>query len=220
MSDHRQGAIRLGLIGATLGAAAGCIELLTGTTRWTGNKDDPVMLGFATLFLAGIIALTAWDLTTVDLSPGRHVRAPAGFALPSMVGLTTAGLAWAPAAVFGLAAGFLALRELQARQIFRVLSDNVNSILLSVLSLIYLVFGAVASPGKGSLGIIGSLCVTGALVLRSRSRRAAWPLAILGTIPFAVAAFSSVVIPFTALLVFCIGTPYLLQQGRPSRRRL
>lgn len=68
----------------------------------------------------------------------------------------------------------------------------------------------------GILGIVGAASAIGALALRHRSRGLAAVVLVVGIMPFAVAAWWSVVIPLTAILLLAIELPQLLGTRHPE----
>jgi len=108
MSSDQSRARTIGLISACLGVAAGVAEIVTGTNAWTGDKNDPTTLGIVTVVLAMIIGVAAQGLPAASI--GRTVAAADGTGISALVELTTAGIAWTPGALTGLAAAALALR--------------------------------------------------------------------------------------------------------------
>ncbi len=178
-----------GSIAALLGIRAGVAEILAGTVAWAGNKNDPTTLGWVTIGLAVVIGAASLLATRT-----RRPRAQLGSALAlfavSLLGLTTAGLAWIPAAVTGLVACALVVRGPRPARAWRaVISAQWAPALVAVLSLIYLAFGIVVRDRIGLLGIAGAGVALAALALRGRSRR----------VPAAV-------------LMLAIGLPYVLGQ--------
>ncbi|HZD23025.1 MAG TPA: hypothetical protein VE569_06435 [Acidimicrobiia bacterium] len=170
MSRDLTQARNLGLASAVLGGAAGTAQLLAGNTVWTGNKNDPTTLGVVTVLLALIIAspsLTAPGAATT----GRRLTVSVGQGIPALIGLTTAGAAWLPAAVAGVVATRFALRTArQQGDIREAVGRNWSRILLTIFAIIYLFLGVTALGVAGTLGIIGGLAVFAVLPLRRRSR--------------------------------------------------
>ena len=87
--------------------------------------------------------------------------------------------------------------------------------LIAVLAVIYLAFGVVAGP-IGILGIVGAAAAIAALAIKLRSRSLAAVVLVVGIIPFALAAWWSVVIPLTAILLLAIELPQLLTSRHPA----
>ncbi len=204
---------RSGFVAGLLGGAAGILQLATGTTPWTGNKNDPLMLGIVTLILAAFLGLASIATTRATTTDGRLAIASA-FLITAMLGLTTAGLAWVPAAVAALASGGLAGRSaVSTGSVSAAIIRNWPPTLLVILAAVYLSLGLTAMGTVGLLGIAGSVAVLGALAIRTRSRTLAIGLLVVGAAPFAVATYSSVATPLTGILLIAIGLPIL----RPRR---
>jgi hypothetical protein len=183
----------------------------------TGDKNDPITLGLVTLGLAAIIAAGAWASGRVA-STGMSLAAAGALGLPALLGLTTAGIAWLPAAVLGLVA---AIRELRAaaRQgsVLATLDSAWPSILLFVLALIYVAFGVAESGWVGLVGITGGMSVLTSLVFRARDRWLSVVLLLAGAIPFAVVTAWTGVTVITAVLMLLVGLPDLLAGNGPAR---
>lgn len=201
---------RLGLASAALGIVAGVLEIVVGTNAWFGAKNEPTSLGVLTIGLGMVIGIGALASGRARTT-GQVLGVAAALVAPALLGLTTAGAAWAPAAVTGLVAGAIALRGAHAAgSVVDAVRSRWPAILLVVLALIYLTFGIFARSGTGLLGVAGALAVVAALALHGRSRPLAMAVLVTGTLPFAVVAYWSVVIPLTATLLLVIGLPYLL----------
>lgn len=195
---------RFGVAAVALGLAAGAIQLLAGTTVWTGNKNDPVTLGWVTLLLAALLGLAT--LATARAAGAEIGLAVSGvFMIVALLGLTTAGLAWVPAATAGLAAALATVKVVGVGVIRVAVGRNWLAILLTVLAVIYLALGITYLGLSGFVGIAGAVAVLAALALRERSRRTATVLLILGAVPFAVVTFWSLVTPLTCVLMLAIG---------------
>jgi hypothetical protein len=206
---------RLGVSASVLGMCAGAFEIAVGTSKWAGNKNDPTALGFVTIALAAIIGLAASASVRTRWASGV-VAIGSVIVLAAVVGLTTAGLAWVPAALFAFPAGGIALGHAQrAGSLATTLQQHWTVVLLSALAVIDLAFAALSRSMLGVLGVIASGSIAAAMFLGSRSRRSALLVLIIGTVPFAVAAFWTVVVPLTTALVLVIGLPFV---GRNHRR--
>lgn len=203
----------IGLAGAAVGALAGIAELLAGTTPWTGNKNDPVMLGWVTLVLAGLLGLAALA-TTLATTPDRRIGVALTFVLTGLLGLTTAGIAWVPAALAGLTAGTLMARAAAEQgPLWDVVRRNWLRMLLVTLALVYLGLGVTYLTPAGLLGAAGAVAVVSALAIRSRSTPLALGLLVCGALPFAIATFWSLVTPLTCILLITTGVWALRQPG-------
>jgi hypothetical protein len=136
--------------------------------------------------------------------------------LPALLGITTAGAAWFPAAAIGVAGGVGALRH-SARlgSIPHAMSEQWPLILLGCLALIYIALGIVTRGFAGVLGVFGGLAILAAPTLCPRSRTVAAVMLLAGAVPFAAVAWWSVVPPMTATLILLVGLPLVL---RPRSR--
>jgi hypothetical protein len=208
-----------GYLAAGLGAAAGLLQLTGSQPTWTGNKNDPITLGLVTLGLAAIIAAGAWASGRVA-STSMSLAAAGALGLPALLGLTTAGIAWVPAAVLSLVAAIGELRAAARHgSVLATLDRAWPSILLFVLALIYIAFGVVESGWVGLVGITGGLSVLTSLVFRARDRWVSVVLLLAGAIPFAVVTAWTGVTVITAVLMLGVGLPGLLAGREPVRRQ-
>jgi hypothetical protein len=199
-----------GSIATLLGVGAGVAEILAGTTNWAGNKNDPTTLGWVTIGLA-LIAGAAVVLACLSHRAGAQLTTAAVLLTSGVVGLTTAGLAWIPAAVAMLTAFVMVVRRPRSPGAWRsVLRTHWAPALVGVLAAIYLTFGIVARDGVGLLGVVGAGLACAALAVHRRSRLAAGVALVLAAVPFAVMTAWTVVIPLTAVLMLAIGLPYVL----------
>ena len=193
----------------TLGIAAGVAEIIAGTASWAGNKNDPTTLGWVTIGLA-LVAGGATTLAYVRHRAGAQLAAAAALLVSGLVGLTTAGLAWLPAALASLAAGAMIARKPRNGVTWHAVSRaNWAPILVGVLAVVYLAFGVVARSGVGLIGVFGAAVAVAALVVRRRSRLVAVVGLILASVPFAALTLWTVVTPLTAVLMLAIGLPYV-----------
>ncbi len=217
MSTIRTRTYRLGVTAAALTAVAGVIEVVVGSTSWTGDKSEPTTLGILTIVLAAGMA-TAAVMTSRSRTSGSGLAIAAGIAVPALISFTTAGRLAIPGALLGVAAGGFAIAEARQRGSLRhVIGDAWPTVLIAVLAVIYLAFGAVAGP-IGIFGITGAAAAIAALPLKHRSSGLAAAVLVVGITPFAVAAWWSVVIPLTAILLLAIELPQLLAGPRPTPR--
>jgi len=214
MNTDDRTVLTAGSVAAVLGVGAGVAEILAGTVTWAGNKNDPTTLGWVTIGLGVVIGAASLSATRTR-RPGAHLGAAATLLVCALLGLTTAGLAWIPAAVAATVACALLVRRPRPAGAWRaVIRAQWAPALVVVLSLIYLAFGIVARDRVGLLGIAGAVTACTALALHRRSHRVAAAVAmVLAAVPFAVATAWSVVTPLTAVLMLAIGLPYVL--GHP-----
>jgi hypothetical protein len=192
------------------------LQLTGAQPAWTGNKNDPITLGFVTLGLSGIIVWGAWA-SGRRRSTGWSLGSSAALGLPALLGLTTAGPAWLPAALFGLVAAFGELRA-AARQgsVLATLDNAWPSILLFILAVGYIVLGVAESGWIGVIGVTGGLSVLASLVFRASDRWLSVTLLLAGAVPFAVVTAWTGVTVLTAALMIAVGLPGLLVGRTPA----
>jgi hypothetical protein len=206
---------RAGFGAAVLGTAAGLAEILIGTSPWLGNKNDPTTLGLITVLLAFVIGAAGWASSRATTTP-RALAVAASMLLPALLGITTAGSGWLPAAAIGIVGGAGALRHsAQLGSIPHALGEQWPTILLGCLALIYIALGVAARGFTGVLAVLGGLAVLTAPTLCSTSRTAAAVMLLAGSIPFAAVAWWSVVPPMTATLILLVGLPLVLSPRSP-----
>lgn len=214
MNTDDRSLLTAGSIAVVLGVGAGVAEIVAGTVTWAGNKNDPTTLGWVTIGLGFVIGAASLAATRTR-RPGARLVAAATLLVCALLGLTTAGLAWIPAAVAATVALALVVRRPRRAGAWRaVVRAQWPAALVVVLSLIYLAFGIVARDLVGLLGIVGAMAACIALALHGRSHRAAAAVVmVVAAVPFAVATAWTVVMPLTAVLMLAIGLPHVL--GRP-----
>lgn len=214
---HRRSSMVQGYLAAGFGAAAAVLQSTGARPTLTGDKNDPITLGLVTLGLAVVMAAGAWAGGRWK-STGLSLASSGALGLPALLGLTTAGIAWFPAALLGLVAAFGELRA-AARQgsVLATLDNAWPSILLFVLAMIYVVFGVVESGWVGVVGITGGLSVLTSLVFRARDRLVSVVLLLAGAIPFALVTAWAGVTVITAVLMLGVGLPGLLAGSGPAR---
>ncbi len=191
------------------------LELIAGSTGWTGDKNDPTTLGWVTVGLGAAVGVATWAIHRTH-STGKQYAAVTTIVVASLLGLTTAGLAWIPAACVGLTTAVLAARHARRREsMTQALRGHWPDVLLAALAIIYLTFGIVAGGVVGVLGVGGAAAVVAAMAVHERWRSGATTLIVLGAVPFAVAVWWTVVMPATAILILAIGVPHVIR--RPAR---
>jgi hypothetical protein len=204
----------MGFTAAAFGVIAGAAQLFAGTTPWTGNKNDPVTLGWVTLLLAALLGMASAAVPRVTTSD-RGLAVASTLLLAALLGLTTAGPAWVPAAVAGSGAAGFTVHAAGAGAVRASIGRNWPRMLLVVLALIYLALGLTYFGPVGMLGVGGAIAVLAAVVLRTRSHAGAVVLLIVGAVPFAAATYWSLVTPITCLLMMTMGL-YVLR-GDPTQ---
>jgi hypothetical protein len=84
-------------------------------------------------------------------------------------------------------------------------------VLVSVLGAYEIGLAFTARPAIAALGVIGGLLVVAAPWVARRSTAWAVALLIVGTLPFAVLTWWSLIVPLVAVLALAIGLPVILR---------
>ncbi len=216
MSPRNRRLLAVGAIASLLGVVAGAAELIAGTVSWAGNKNDPVTLGWVTVGL-GVALGAAAALASRSRRPEAQLGAAATLLVVGLVGLTTAGLAWLPAAVAALVAWTIVVRRGPGEATWgAVVRAQWTPALVVVLAVVYLAFGIVHGGALGLVGVLGAVATVACLAVRHRSRPLAAGVLVVGAVPFAAATAWTVVTPLTAALLLLIGLPFLLDRTRTT----
>jgi hypothetical protein len=82
--------------GAVLGVAAGVVQLAAGNAipEWTGDKNDTVQLGLATVGLSLVAAVCFWYLARRHLPPWGRLALVVIYMAAVIVCFTTVGRLW------------------------------------------------------------------------------------------------------------------------------
>lgn len=204
MSTRRVAAV-IGFAGGSLGVFAGLVQASAGPLipQWTGAKDSPVALGALTVVLSGLAVLSAIRLGAVHRpTPGRHLAAAAGLALPGALCFTTAGALWylPGALLLAAAAGAVATGDRTGQRI----ATSWTRVLVSALGGVELLMAAGAGPVTIiAVGAVGGLALVAAPWIPDA--RLALALLLLGTLPFAASTWWTVVSPLLAVVALAIG---------------
>jgi hypothetical protein len=204
LSTRRVAAV-LGFAGGSLGVFAGLVQASAGPLipQWTGAKDSPVALGALTVVLSGLAVLSAVRLGAVRRpTPGRHLAAAAGLAVPGALCFTTAGALWFPpgALLLAAAAGAVATGDRTGA----LIAANWTRVLVSALGGVELLMAA----GAGPVATIAVGAVSGLALLAAPwvpDVRSALGLLVVGTLPFAALTWWTVVRPLLAVAALAIG---------------
>lgn len=196
----------LALVGATLRIIAGLVDVAVGASirDWVGNKLDTATLGLATVTLSAVALAAAVEWQRPDArAGGRRLATIVALVLPAAICFTTIGRLWYLPGPLLLAAGILILLTSTREELARSVNEHrwLNG-LAAILGGYCVFLGADALPkATGALGILGGLAIWAALIATHRSHRLALILLATGALPFAIAAWWSVVTPLIALLV-------------------
>lgn len=205
----QQTAARLGLAGGALGVLAGGAQAVAGTAipEWTGDKADPVALGLLTILLS-VIALGAASVLRRTQAPTPALQAvvAAGLVVPGALCISTVGRLWyLPGCLLLLAAG-LALAAGGARDVWTVIRTNWTRVLVSLLGAFVLLMAVSAGPVSTIVvGAVGGVALMAAPWVIGQTRALGVVLLLIGTLPFALLTWWSVVTPLLAVLALAIG---------------
>jgi hypothetical protein len=212
----------LGAGGATLGLAAGVLELAVGPhiRAWVGNKQDTTRLGLATLVLAALALVAALALLRRPRAPAPiRLRLAAGLLIPGLICFTTVGRLWYVPGVLLVGAGIATVVDLRRErsEVGTTLGRNWTALLTVVLGAFYVFLGATALGLAGILGILGGLLAIGLVAARGAlPTPVALGLLLAAALPFAALTWWSVATPLIAILLLAIGALALGAAGRPT----
>jgi hypothetical protein len=201
---RHQLAARLGLAGSLIGVTAGLTQASVGDSipQWTGAKQSPVALGLLTVALSLMAGLAAVRQHRSDLSAGARAACAFGLVGPGLLCLTTVGRLWFLPAVLLLAAGALTIDSW--RDTAATLAADWWRILFSALGGCQLLMSAGAPAAPAVVGVLGGASLVAAAWLGHRPRWRFWALVILGTLPFAALAWTSIVPLLVTVEAFAI----------------
>lgn len=189
---------RLGVAGGALGVLAGLLQATVGERipTWTGDKLAPGSLGLLTVALSLVAVLVA----VRQARPGLDVAARAGstavLLVVALLCFSTVGRLWYLPGVLLLLTAALTLGSVPASA--GLVAGNWLRCLLGALGAGELLMAAGARPLTMAVGIGGAAALLAAAWL-TPSRRALLGLIALGTVPFAILAWTAVV-PVVLLL--------------------
>jgi hypothetical protein len=208
-------ATRLGVLGGALGIGAGIIQATMGSRipDWTGAKADPGALGLLTVGLSVLAGLAAVRQASSGISVGSRAACALGLLIPGLLCFTTVGRLWYVPGPVLLVAGTLSIRS--ARSTVSVIAENWARCLLSALGTCELLMAAGAAPAVMAVGTVGGIALITASWLRAPSRSVLLVLLAIGTVPFAVLAWTAIVPILLLFAAAAIATPLV---HNPSSR--
>jgi hypothetical protein len=214
--DRHRLAASLGVAGSVLGVIAGTLQATIGPRipEWTGAKAAPIALGLLTIGLSALAGCAAVWQRRSGLSVWARAGCAFGLIAPGLLCLSTVGRLWYPSAILMIAAGILTIDSW--KQTATAIADDWLRVLLSALGGFELLMAAGSSPVLMAAGTIGGIALIAAAWLRSASRWVLVGLIVVGTVPFAVLAWTAVVPLLLAVLAIVIAVPIV----RPARHRL
>lgn len=200
-----------GLAGGILGVLAGLTHPAVGPRipSWTGAKNSAVALGLVTVLLSLAAVAASRALRGPALAaPRRRGAAAIGLLVPAGVCFSTVGRLWVIPGLLLLVAFVLTLTAGGTAQLRPVLAAYWTHGLLSLLGTYEILMAAAARPAATStIGVIAGVALIAApwLTVRKGSGRRSGLLLLIGTVPFAVLTWWSLVSPLLGLVALVLG---------------
>jgi hypothetical protein len=190
---RRRLAAGLGLTGSLIGIAAGVTQATLGARipEWTGAKQAPVALGLLTVALSLAAGLAADRQRRTALSIGGRAACALGLVGPGLLCLSTVGRLWFLPAALLVTAGILTIDSWHDTA--ATLAAHWERILLGALGGCQLLMSAGAPPAPMAAGALGGAALIAAASLHHMARWQTWALVVIGTVPFAALAWTSIV---------------------------
>ena len=211
---------RLGVIGGAIGGLAGVVQATVGARipAWTGSKLDPTRLGLLTIMLSLLAAAAAAHQQSPYLRVGPRAACALVLLAAALLGFSTVGRLWFLPGPLLLLAGVLTVDSFSGTA--RLITGNWLRCLLGVLGAAELLMAAGASSGTLVVGAVGGAALLAAAWASSRAA-VAW-LTAVGSVPFAVAAWTAV-LPVVLLLTATVIATALVRApspGEPARQAI
>ena len=184
-----------------LGIAAGVVQATVGSRipAWSGAKAEPVALGALTVLLSTVAAVGAVLLRRPRVSGVGLVAPVALVVLPAAVCFTTVGRLWLVPGSLLLAGIIVGVDDWTA--LAYALRRNWSRLLLGALGCCQLLMAVRARPTVAAVGLASGVALIAAACVRPR--RGTIALVVIGTVPFAVVAWTALV----PLLVVVVAVP-------------
>lgn len=205
-SRHRVAA-GLGLAGSALGVVAGLVQATVGSgiPDWTGAKQAPGSLGLLTIALSLLAGLAA-GRQIGPLPVGPRAACAVGLLAPGLLCFSTVGRLWYLPGLLMLAAGIVSIDSV--RDTASAAGRNWWRCLLGVLGGAELLMAAGATTVLLAVGAAGGIALLLAAAAAS-TRTALAALLVIGTVPFAVLAWTAVVPVLLLLLAAALAVPLI-----------
>lgn len=201
---------RLAMTGSLLGMFAGLAQATVGSAipAWTGAKAAPVPLGLLTIVLS-LIAAVSTTLAARVKTPGTRLLAMTAMVLPALICFTTVGRLWVPSGLLILGGAALIAHDPRAMLVTARLGWP--RVLIGLLGGCEALLAAGSSPVLMVVGLVGAASLVTGAVIAPRRRRAALGLFAIGTVPFAVLAWTAFAPLLTVILVAAFARPAIRQ---------
>jgi hypothetical protein len=197
------------LVGSALGIVAGAVQLMVGDdiASWTGNKASAAALGLLTVVLSSIAGLAVLRLRRTTNPPGTQLALVVLVAVIALVCFSSVGRLWfVPGPLLLIGAG---LQLPGWNESVSVTRQNWPRVLLAALGAFELLMAAGATTVAAIIGLVGAGALIAAACLAGGNRRAVAGLLVLGTIPFAVAAWTALVPVLMLVVVAVLAVPVM-----------
>lgn len=207
----------IAVAGSALGILAGIVQATVGTDipEWTGAKASPVALGMLTVALSALAGGAALTLRIPATPLGGRLAATAIVIVTALICFTTVGRLWLVPGPLLLAGAVLSGENWKTAVV--IVRHGWLRILLAALGACELLMAAGASFMPMIVGAIGGLSLIGAAWIASRSRLGAAGLMTLGTIPFALIAWTALVPLLVLIVAAALAAPVLRTEPRVLR---
>lgn len=207
---HRSVAV-LGLTGAALGIVAGALQATIGPQipEWTGAKASSVALGLLTIGLSAVAGFAAVRQRDDGLSVWARLACALGMVGPGLLCLSTVGRLWFPSAVLLLVAAAMTIDSW--RDSAMSFAEDWLRVLLTALGGFEILMAAGAAPVPMAVGAVGGIALIAAAWLRRAPRPVLVGLVVVGTVPFAVLAWTAVVPLLLVVTAFAVAVPVVRQ---------
>ena len=217
-SRHLLGA-QIVFVASILGVLAGLVQATAGSdiADWTGSKASPAALGLLTVALSGLAGGAALTLRRADTRAGGRLAAAAVIAVTGLVCFTTVGRLWLVPGPLLLIGALLTVEHW--KEASAMVRRDWLHILIAALGGCELLMAAGASPMAMAVGGAGGIALIVAAWVVRGSRLYGAGLMVLGTVPFAVVAWTALV-PVLLLLVTAGLATSVLHAARPGTRRV
>lgn len=206
----------LGLAGSALGVVAGALQAAVGSRipEWTGAKASPIALGLLTIGLSVLAGWAALRQRSSRLSVWGRATCALALIGPALLCLSTAGRLWYPAALLLVTAGILSIDSWE--DTVRAFAADWFRVLLAALGGCQLLMAAGAAAALGVVGAAGGIALIAAACWRSAPRPVAVLLVAIGTLPFAVLAWTAIAPALVGLAAALIAIPVVRGTGRTA----
>jgi hypothetical protein len=209
VTGRRRVGLALAALGAGLGVLAGAVQATVGSEipAWTGDKADPTPLGLLTIGLSAAAGGGLLMARRPETAPGTRLAALAATVVVALVCFSTVGGLWLLPGPLLLVGALLAVGSWS--DALRTARRHWPRVLIAALGGCQLLLAAGASPVLMVVGGASGVALVTAAVVSTRGPRVAAGLLVLGTVPFAVLAWTAFAPVLVLLLAGALARPAL-----------